>query len=207
MDEQFWLDRWREGKIGFHEGTVNEFLARHVGRLGASKRILVPLCGKTLDLTFLAGLGHTVVGVEWVEDAARQFFADAAPTVTRQSAHVRYSAGDVTILVGDFFATTPDLVGPMDAIYDRAALIALPPDTRPRYAEQVKRLASPGSPALVITLEYPQDQMSGPPFCVEMAEVQKLYPQAELLEEKPADSPRLRELGISAIERCFLVTL
>src|SRR5262245_40223150 len=128
MDADFWFQRWREGRIGFHEGAPNRFLVKYGDRLTGARRILVPLCGKTEDLAYLASRGHDVVGIELVEDAVRQFFAEhhLTPSITQRGPFTNYTAGAITIVVGDFFATSPDLVGSIDAIYDRAALVALP---------------------------------------------------------------------------------
>ena len=215
MEEAFWNDRWREGKIGFHEGRPNAFLERHVERLGAHRRVLVPLCGKAEDLAFLAACGHEVVGVELVEAAARAFFDEhrIVPTVGRRGEHIAYTAGAITILAGDFFAVPPALAGPIDAVYDRAALIALPPELRARYVPHLRTLVAPRSPCLLITLEYEQSRADGPPFAVFEPELRTLYGQPapgdrlgiELLGEGPADVPRLREANIPALERCYLI--
>ncbi len=207
MEPQFWRDRWAEGKIGFHQGHPNGMLERHVALLGERRRVLVPLCGKAVDLAYLAGHGHTVIGVELVEDAARQFFDGTSPVITRHAEHVEYEAGGVAIFVGDYFTATPALLGRVDALYDRAALIALPPELRPRYVEHTTALLAPGSPGLVITLEYAQDQMAGPPFSVDEAELRALHPGAviERIEEGPAVNPRMKELGVIAQEKCFSV--
>jgi thiopurine S-methyltransferase len=210
MDEAPWRDRWREGRIGFHEGRPNTFLERQVGRLGANRRVLVPLCGKAEDLAFLAGLGHTVVGIELVEDAVRAFFDEhgITPEVTRHGEHVSYRAGPITIVAGDFFTVTRALVGAIDAVYDRAAVVALPPALRPAYAAHLRELVPAGAPGLVITFEYPQDLIAGPPFAVLEPELRALYgAHAELLEDAPADHARIRAAAPGALERCFAVTL
>jgi thiopurine S-methyltransferase len=206
MEPGFWIERWREGRIGFHEGRPNQFLEGNVDRLGEHRRVLVPLCGKAEDLAFLAARGHTVVGVELVEDAVRAFFDEHAvvPSIERRDAHVAYTAGAITIVAGDFFAVTRELVGPIDALYDRAALIALPPELRPRYAAHVRSLVAPGSPGIVVTLEYPQEQFQGPPFSVPESELRTRYGDAiELLGESPDD----KVPGRTGTERAWAVTL
>ena len=206
MDASFWRSRWQEGRIGFHEGRPNGFLERHLGRLGARRRVLVPLCGKAEDLAFLAGAGHEVIGVELVEDAVRAFFAEhaATPSVTPRGGLTEYRAGAITILAGDVFATTPALVGAVDALYDRAALIALPAPMRARYVPHVRSLLAPGSPALCVTLEYDQARMDGPPFAVLEDELRALWlgARVELLEEQVAGG-RIAAEGVVARERCF----
>jgi len=185
MDPSFWLERWQHGRIGFHEGKPNALLVRHLDRL-TGHRVLVPMCGKAEDLAFLAAQGHTVLGLELVEDAVRAFFAEHAiePTVTRRGALAIYTAGPVTLLAGDLFAVTPAYVaasgGPIDVVYDRAALVALPPDRRRAYLDHLRALAAPGTPGVLITLEHPSG--SGPPFSIPADTVTALYPHAELLE-------------------------
>lgn len=209
MEPDFWNARWREGRIGFHEGRPNAHLSRHVARLGARRRVLVPLCGKAEDLAWLAGQGHEVVGVELVEDAVRAFFSEhgLTPTVTPRGAHTEYAAAGLTLLAGDFFATTRELLGPVDALYDRAALIALPPAMRTRYAAHLLGLLPKGAPGLVITLEYPQAAMPGPPFSVPEAEFRAHYAGRgiEHLGDAAEQSARAKELGVSMVERCWAV--
>ncbi len=207
MQPQFWKDRWAEGKIGFHEGKPNHFLAQFRAHL-AGTRVLVPLCGKTEDLAFLAAQGHQVVGIELVEDAVAAFFAehDVTPAIERRGDLAIYMAGDIRILAGDLFSVQPADVGTIDSIYDRAALIALPSDLRPRYVAHLRSLVAPATPALLVTLEYPQDLMPGPPFSVPEAEVRALYGQVAYLAEGDVRSGRAGELGV-ARERCYLVQL
>ncbi len=207
MDPDFWASRWREGRIGFHEGRPNALLEKHLSRLGAGRRVLVPLCGKAEDLAFLASRGHRVVGVELVEDAVRAFFAERGltPTVTPRGPFVEYAVGDVALFAGDFFAATPELLGPLDALYDRAALIALPPAMRGPYVAHLLSLLPAGTPGLVITLEYPQEKMQGPPFSVPEAELLAHYAgrAVEHLEDVAAEGPRAQELAGAMRERCW----
>src|SRR5262249_44359919 len=186
-----WLARWRDGRTAFHERRPNGLLERHAPQLDGRRRVLVPLCGKAEDLAFLAARGHDVVGIELAEQAARAFFVehDLAPTVTPHGPFASWTAANrsLTLLVGDFFAVTPELIGPIDAVYARAALSALPRELRPRYVGLLRSLLA-GGPAMVITLEYDQSAMSGPPFAVDEAELRALYAGAEveLLAERPA---------------------
>lgn len=177
MDSNFWHSRWAADQIGFHEGSPNAHLVSHVAQLGASRRVLVPLCGKSEDLVFLADRGHQVVGVELVESAVQAFFAEhgVRPLISEQGSLTRYTAEDITLFVGDFFATTPALLGPVDALYDRAAIIALPAPMRSAYTKHVRSLLPAGAPGFTITVEYPQDQLSGPPFSVSETELRAHY--------------------------------
>lgn len=209
MQPEFWTSRWSEGKIGFHEGTPNVFLARHAARITDRRRILVPLCGKAEDLAFLASLGHEVIGIELVEDAVRAFFTEhgAIPTVTRRGPLMVYTSGPFTIIAGDLFNVTEADVGAIDAVYDRAALIALPPDLRRRYIDHLRTIVPALTRTLLVTLEYPQDKYDGPPFCVPEAEVRALYDSVELIDERLGASGPIVAAGLTVIERCYVAAV
>jgi thiopurine S-methyltransferase len=207
VQPQFWFDAWSAGKINFHEGKPNSYLAEHAARLTGTS-VLVPLCGKTEDLAFLAAHNHTVIGIELVEDAVRAFFSEhgLSPAIERRGALTRYASGAVTILAGDLFAVTRDDIGPIDALYDRAALVALPADLRIRYIAHLRTLLPAETPGLLVTLDYPQDQMEGPPFSVPDSEVHAHFARATQLVERPATGGRVGALG-TAVERCYHVAL
>jgi thiopurine S-methyltransferase len=211
MNVEDWLVRWKEGRIGFHEGRANAFLERHVERLGTERRVLVPLCGKAEDMAFLASRGHEVVGIEVAEDAVRAFFAEHGldPEVRPGPRVTTFRAGPFTLLAGDVFASTEEDVGPVSALYDRAALVALPDEVRPRYVAHLRRLLSKGATGLLITFEYDPQLMDGPPFSVGEEEVRRLYApgRVELLGDAPAEAPRFTAAGVPARERCFAMTL
>jgi thiopurine S-methyltransferase len=207
-----WLARWREGRIGFHEGRPNALLEHHHAHLAGARRVLVPLCGKSEDLAFLAAHGHEVIGAELAEQAVAAFFAEHAltPTITPIGPLVAYRASVITIFVGDIFAVTPDICGPIDGFYDRGAVVALPDDVRPRYAAHLHRLLSPAARGIVIAVEYDQALMTGPPFSVPDRELRTLYPGAavDLLAEQPlGGTGRCSQAGVPAIERCYSVRL
>jgi thiopurine S-methyltransferase len=208
MNHDFWRARWAGGQIGFHQGRPNAFLERHHAVLGAKRRVFVPLCGKAVDLGFLAAQGHEVVGVELVEDAVKAFFAEQqlVPAVTKQGTLTQYQAGTITIFAGDFFHATRAVLGPVTALYDRAALIALPPEVRTRYVSHLRKVLPEGSDGLVVTLEYPQAEAEGPPFSVLEAELRTHYAGAsvELLEQGPADG-RFAVFAERARECCWHV--
>jgi thiopurine S-methyltransferase len=210
MDIGYWATRWKEGRIGFHEGRTNAFLEKHAGRLGQKRRVLVPLCGKTEDMAFLAARGHEVVGVEAVEEAVRAFFAEHGldPRVDDLREGVRaYSAGGIRILAADIFACTKEDLGPVDALYDRAALVALPPETRGRYVARLREQLPAGAPGLVVTFEYEQSRLEGPPFAVFEEELRTLWADSriEAIDEAPADGPRFHEAGVTLKERCYAI--
>ena len=165
MDQDFWLSRWRENRIGFHKSAVNPLLERFWPRVAAFPgRTLVPLCGKSVDLVWLAERGHNVVGLDLSDIAAKSFTAEQGSR-----------AAGVTFLVGDFFDFTSEKIGRFDFVYDRAALIALPEPLRPRYASHLQSLLEPNAHVLLISLEYDPQQMAGPPHSVRESEVRKLF--------------------------------
>jgi thiopurine S-methyltransferase len=205
-----WLARWRSGEIGFHAARPNPLLERHVTRLAGGARVLVPLCGKSEDLALLAARGHEVVGVELAELAVAAFFAEHAltPEVSPRGPFRAYRAGPITLLVGDVFDATPQWLGPVDALYDRAALVALPTELRPRYVAALRGLVPVGASALVITLDYDQARAEGPPFSVDEAELRSHYAGStiELVEARPTtDVSRLTRAGVPVTERCFAI--
>jgi thiopurine S-methyltransferase len=209
MEPAFWRSRWAEHKIGFHEGHPNAFLEAHINRLDGRYRVLVPLCGKSEDLAFLAASGHAVIGVELVEDAVVEFFAEHAiePKVERRDDVAIYSAHELTVIAGDWFTTTRELVGPIDAVYDRAALIALPRDVRRRYIDHLKTLIAPGTHGLLISLDYAEGAWPGPPFNVPDAEVRGYFKTAELLAEAPNRVGSIASAGITSTERCYAMQI
>lgn len=207
MEPDFWRERWKAGAIAFHLAAPNPRLVEHASAIAppAASRVLVPLCGKSVDLVHLAALGLEVVGVELVEDAARQFFAeqDLTPEISVVGPFTRYSHGGIAIFVGDFFESTPALLGGVfDAAFDRAAVIALPPSLRTRYATTLRSLLSPGAPVLIVLLTF--DAPGGPPFSVSGDDLRALYPD-DVLErvgsvEATAESPNLVARGATRVD-------
>lgn len=183
MEPTFWHARWQNNEIGFHEGQPNAWLTTYWSRLSSDTQagqVFVPLCGKSSDLHWLAAQGHPVLGVELSEIACRDFFAEAGVPVEPESygAHLRFQNGVLNVLCGDFFQLDSSTTGEITRVYDRAALIALPPAMREAYARHLTQLLPAGSEMLLITLDYPEGQMKGPPFNVSDAEVQRLYGEA-----------------------------
>ena len=214
MHHDFWHERWQTGQIGFHQSTVHPFLARWWPTLGvpATARVYVPLCGRSLDMAWLAARGHAIVGSELSPIAIREFFASQRlePLRSELGNCVRHTAGPYTILEGDALALTCDQTGPIDAVYDRAALVALPPDMRVAYAASLARLTSPGVRALLVAFEYPQEMKGGPPFSVAAAEIRELFDPAFTVREVErldilAESPKFAEIGIPALHETAVV--
>lgn len=209
MNYDFWHQRWEEGRIGFHQDAVTPLLERHWDAVAApaGSRVFVPLCGKSLDMAWLAARGHGVLGVELSRLAVEQFFSEhgLSPTITRSRLGEHHFAGGIEIIVGDALALDREALAGCAAVFDRAALIALPPDLRWRYAHELYPRLPEGCRGLLVTLEYPQHEMAGPPFAVMEPEVRALYGEAwriEVLErrESLASEPRFATEGVTTLE-------
>ncbi|MBK5378439.1 thiopurine S-methyltransferase [Pseudomonas sp. TH43] len=209
MQPEFWQKKWASNQIGFHLPQVNPYLQRYWPDLAIPTQagVLVPLCGKSLDLLWLAGLGHRVLGIELAEKAVEDFFAEQSlqPQVSEQGAFKVYRAGLIELWCGDVFALTATDVADCTALYDRAALIALPPPMREQYAAHLQSILPVGLQGLLITLDYDQTQMAGPPFSVDDAQVQRLLGstwQVKLLEAQDVldDSWKFVQAGVTRLE-------
>lgn len=178
MKAEFWHQRWRSGETRFHETQANPLLVRNFGALPlpSGVRVFVPLCGKSLDISWLLGKGLRVAGAELSHEAVEQLFAGLGvePLRREEGRLVRYSAGGIDIFAGDIFDLNQEVLGPVDAVYDRAALVALPEEMRASYASHLVKITQ-GAPQLLISYEYEQGQMQGPPFDVREPEIRRLY--------------------------------
>lgn len=178
MDASFWHDKWKNNEIGFHQHEANPLLVDNFKRLSLAKnsRVFLPLCGKTLDIAWLLAQGYCVVGCELSKLAIEQLFNDlgVTPTITTLNNGVRYSAKSIEVLVGNFFELSSQTLGPVDAIYDRAALVALPKDMRQQYSAHLLDITH-SAPQLLLSYEYDQNLMTGPPFSVSNDEVKRHY--------------------------------
>lgn len=178
MDAEFWHERWGNNQIAFHEGEPNSRLVEHFGALDVPDegRVFVPFCGKTRDIAWLLAAGCRVAGAELSELAIQQLFADldVEPEVSRAGSLTRYQGAAIDLFVGDFFELTAADLGPVDAVYDRAALVALPLEMRRRYAAHLTEVTD-RAPQLLITFEYDQASMDGPPFSIAPDEVDEHY--------------------------------
>jgi len=209
MNPEFWHQRWQRGETGWHEGEINTHLRElwPQMRISPGARVLVPLCGKTLDLLWLASQGHRVLGVELSPLAVEAFFAEngLSPEITQDPPFTRHRVDEIEILCGDLFHLAPGKLGSVDAVYDRASLIALPPELRQSYAAHLETLFPTAVPRLLITLEYDQTEMPGPPFAVHPPEVESLFSGSHQVKPVAAldlidESPRFRERGLSRLE-------
>lgn len=211
-DQEFWHSKWASNQIGFHLEDVNPLLPAcwHHANPKREDKVLVPLCGKSEDLVWLATKHDSVEGVELSQIAVRSFFAEHfyTPTVTPiNGMHELYQFDELSIYTGDFF-TAP--VSQADIVYDRAALVALPQDMREEYVARLKQLLNPGGRILLVTLNYPQEEMAGPPFSVPLEEIQQLFAgyKVTCLNVDQADEhhPKIAKKGLSCFsEEVYLI--
>lgn len=178
MDANFWHNKWEKNEIAFHQNEANPLLVKYCAELPLRKgsRVFLPLCGKTLDMPWLLSRGFCVAGAELSKLAVEQLFAGLGvePKISSAGKLERYSAQHIDIYVGDIFDLTGDTLGVVDAIYDRAALVALPQTMRNRYTAHLTAITNK-APQLLITFEYDQSLMEGPPFSVSSEEVNQHY--------------------------------
>ena len=185
MNAEFWHSRWQEKRIGFNQSAVNPLLMSYFKQLNvkAGSRIFVPLCGKSIDMAWLAAQGYDVVGVELVETAVQAFFTEQniSPTVHQHADNpaIKYYQGQLSgqtiiLWVADIFALTTEDIGSVKAVYDKAALIALPADMRVQYSAQMYQLSA-NAPQFIITLAYDQSKKAGPPFSISSEQIQQYY--------------------------------
>ncbi|HRH75880.1 MAG TPA: thiopurine S-methyltransferase [Cellvibrionaceae bacterium] len=193
MDAEFWHTKWQNNDIGFHQPEGNPLFIKHFNALGVSPggRIFLPLCGKTRDIAWLLAQGYSVVGAELSASAIEQLFSELGiqPSRADFGTVVLYRAPNIDIFVGDIFALTHLMLGKVDAIYDRAALVALPEPKRKFYSSHLIDIAA-RVPQLLICFEYDQTKMPGPPFAILESEVNSHYRQyygLTLLDKVPVD--------------------
>jgi thiopurine S-methyltransferase len=217
MKKDFWLERWDRGEIGFHQDEVNPYLIQYWPQLHVDRdsMVFVPLCGKSRDMLWLRNQGHQVLGVELSAIAVQSFFKENgfSPQQDSKGKFDCCEADGIRILCGDFFDLRKDDLADVGVVYDRASLIALPPDMRERYARHLVSILPPATQVLLVTVDYPQAEMQGPPFSVTSEEVTALYrdyAEVRLLAQLDvlAKNPRFRERGLTRLQECiFLLTL
>ncbi len=178
MEHAFWHQRWKNSEIAFHEAAPNALLIENFSALAldGGSRMFLPLCGKTRDIQWLLSRNVHVIGAELSQIAVDQLFADLklTPVKTVEGLLTRYRSPGLDVFLGDIFDATAEALGPIDCIYDRAALVALPNDMRPLYAAHLKEITGT-APQFLITYIYDQSAMAGPPFSVNLDEVHRLY--------------------------------
>ncbi len=178
MEASFWHAKWEKGETAFHLDDVNPLLLDHFGTLSlpAGSRVFVPLCGKTRDIPWLLESGYRVAGAELSQVAVEQLFADMdlTPSVSQVGPLTRFAFEDIDIYSGDIFELNGSELGQVDAVYDRAALVALPAAMRQRYADHLAAITGRAR-QLLVAYEYDQSLQDGPPFAIGGEEVRRLY--------------------------------
>lgn len=209
MTHEYWLNRWERNEIGFHQEGFNPYLMEYWPLLNIPDNgtVFIPLCGKSRDMIWLSNRGHSVLGVELSKLAVTAFFQENNILPSRQPdpSFDRYIADSITILLGDYFDLNKKHLEKTSAVYDRASLVALPPDTRKRYVQHMMHLLPPATQILLIGFDYPQSEMQGPPYAVSVEEINMLYQHhAEINLLKQIDvlheNPRFQQLGLSRLE-------
>ena len=209
MQASFWIERWKKSEIGFHKSDVDINLKQFWSRLAlrSGQKVFVPLCGKSLDMLWLAGQGHKVIGVELSPLACEAFFAEnnLTPRRCREGAFEVWSADEIRILQGDFFDLGTEQLADCAGVYDRASLVALPPEMRERYVRHLTVILPAAAEMLLLTMEFDQAQRPGPPFAVSEAEVRSLYEpvyEVKLLHTQDSFSPHshLARQGLTWLE-------
>jgi len=205
MDTSFWLERWDNHQIGFHQADINPYLLLHWASQQANNGVvLVPLCGKSRDMQWLQEQGHEVIGVEVSRQAVSEFFVEQGikPRVIQGPRFELWQAAGYQLLCGDFFALQAQDLHNVSAVFDRAALIALPSELRQRYVATLHSVLPKQASMLLIAMTYPQQQMNGPPFSVDEAEVSRLYAgyHIEKLQDEDVlshtDNARFKQRGL-----------
>ena len=217
MKKYFWLERWEREEIGFHENEANVYLTQywHELHLAQGSAVFVPLCGKSVDMRWLREQGYPVLGVELSSVAAQAFFKENGYTrnYLANEKFERYEANDIRILCGDFFDLSRGDLASVSAVYDRAAMVALPPEMREQYVKHLVSILPPAAQILLITFDYPQPEMQGPPFAVSAEEVELLYREhadIRLLGKMDvlAKNPRFQKRGLTRLqESIYLLAL
>lgn len=216
LDADFWHERWRLKQIGFHQEEINAHLQSFWPGLGLDPgtRIFVPLCGKSSDMLWLRARGHGVLGVEISPIAVQEFFSDNQlnPRTRDSDRFVRHQVDGLELWIGDFFDLAPADLADCAGVYDRASLVALPPVMRERYRAHLGEILPDAAEILLVTMEYPDGQMQGPPFSVHEKEVRELYQDGYRIErlldrDMLAENPRFRDKGLTQLrEKVYRLT-
>lgn len=209
MQAEFWQQRWDNNQTGFHLQQTNPNLPRYWPQdvFSDGDTVFVPLCGKSLDLLWFARQGLQVLGVELIEAAVLAFFHENGLSYERKEREgfSEFVSGSIRILCGDFFRLTASDLAGCRGFYDRAALVAWQPQRRPDYVAHLLKILPAGCRGLMLVLDYPQEQMQGPPFAVGKEDMQTLFGRAgkvRLLGSRDIliHEPGFRARGVSRME-------
>lgn len=208
MDKDFWHAMWSSGRVGFHQSEINTFLKSHwdILELNNYGEVLVPLCGKSLDMLWLKQMGHEVIGIELSQKALDEFVEEndlMDTAVITHDHYCGYQLKDMTLLCGDFFHLSSLDCQKVVAVYDRAALIAFPEDMRSRYASHLKKIVPQATKIFLVAMEYDQSLTQGPPFSVEEAEIRLLY--GDHFKIDCLNTIQFERKGIATTEKVYLL--
>jgi len=205
MDREFWLEKWASNKIGFHEPTTHRLLKQWwpTMELSFNHRILVPLCGKSLDMTWLNEHHSSVTGIEISEIGAISFFEENNFKF-RKDEFRKYSvlyANGIEIYCGDIFEIPPTVFNPFDCVYDRAALVALSPSDRKHYESFISKVTKPKAKMLLVTVDYDEELITPPPHIISRDTIEKTYSDRWDLTELSTQTAEIK--GIAGTETCY----
>ena len=205
-----WISRWESNRIGWHTDEINRQLIEYLDELKLSPQeaIFVPLCGKSIDMNYLCQKNYKVIGVEMSELAIQQFFEenDLSYTVSKDGEFKLYEGDRIKIYCGDFFDLQSNHFNNVKAVYDRASLIALDDELRQKYVKHLNDIINLDVRILLLTLNYPQHQRSGPPFAVSKLEVNQLFKGSFDCQELYCiddieNEPMFQNLGVDFVEK------
>jgi thiopurine S-methyltransferase len=213
MRINFWINTWDNSNIGFHQADFHPALDKYWPELAAGTSVLVPLSGKSRDLLWLEERGLDVIGVEFVESAVLDFFRENEleweETVQYGHRCFRVSNRNIRIFITDFIRFADDYNDqPIDTLYDRAALVALPEGMRAEYVAACEKLLTASPQGLLVTMEYEPLAMEGPPFSVPNAEVENLWNGRLTLVEQVdmlSSMPRAISSGVERLDEYYWV--
>ncbi|KAM9340132.1 putative thiopurine S-methyltransferase [Symphorus nematophorus] len=215
-----WEQRWQEERIGFHQRQVHKMLESHIDKVLAGRtgvRFFFPLCGKAVDMKWLADMGHSVVGVEISEMAIKAFFEESNMTYSEEPVPAipgakvyKSSEKNISLYQCDLYNFSSSIEGQFGAIWDRGSLVAINPGDREKYAALIISLMAKDCRYLLDTLLYNPELYAGPPFFVPDEQVQSLFGSScdiELLQSVDALTDRQRDWGLDFFtENVHLIT-
>ena len=213
MNADFWHSCWKNNRLGWHQVDYHPFLQEFLlPRLSSSdKRVFVPLCGKSEDIWWLNQYMN-VIGSELNDIACRDLFSEKniEPKINKHLNFSCYYGHNVTLWQGDFFQLSSQEVSSTDWVYDRAALIALSHSMQKQYVKHLKTFLTPNNQLFLITLEFPENELEGPPFPVSSEDVQDLFIGCEIEEitsrELSNKQFAQRQFNVSYLrERLFII--
>ncbi|MDX1810519.1 MAG: thiopurine S-methyltransferase [Gammaproteobacteria bacterium] len=212
MELSFWHERWETGQIGFHQSDYNPYMLKYWGEMQVplGSKVFVPMAGKSNDMFWLAEQGYKVMGVELSSIAVKAFFEEneLEYEIRNESDFDVYYADNIEIYCGDFFKLTPLMMAGAEAVFDRASLIALPPHLRKKYVDKMRDILPVGCKSLLISMQYQQEQMEGPPFSVHEDEVFELYEDGFNVSRQECidvlgENDRFAQRGLTGLHECI----